>query len=365
MRSERSVPWWSYLYAMTVSTLFLLVVSAPSAQGQTVIATVPLSGGQGFYYMAVNPVTNKIYVANGSNLTVIDGATNSTVTIPGAGGPLAVNSATNKIYVCKGSNLTVIDGATNAITTVTDPNVIGPMGPVGIAVNPVTNKAYVANADANNDITVIDGATDSTTTITDKKAASPWYMVVNPVTSKIYVSNVDSGNVTVIDGAVSLPIATLSTTSLSFPGGVQVVGITGFEGEVILTNTGIATLKITSIATEGDFAQTNDYGSNLAAGTNCVFIVSFRPTATGTRSGSITITDNAPGSPQTISLTGIGVSGRLALTPTSLTFASQAVGTASTIQKVTLTNGTTSDLESGLDYLFPNNADFEGLMSGN
>ena len=53
--------------------------------------------------MAVNPVTNKIYVANQSsdNVTVIDGATNATTTVPPGRSPcaVAVNPVTNKIYV--------------------------------------------------------------------------------------------------------------------------------------------------------------------------------------------------------------------------------------------------------------------------
>src|SRR5579862_2235928 len=204
MRSESSVTWWSYLYAMTVSALFLLVVSAPSARGQTVIAILPLGGGQGFYSMAVNPVTNKIYVANGSNLTVIDGATNSTVTIPGAGGALAVNSATNKIYSCTGSNLTVIDGATNSITTVSG------AGGGTLEVNPVTNKIYVSGTRPDR-LTVVDGATNSTVTIPGVTGR----LAVNSVTNKIYVLaivqvsvNNWTGHVVVIDGATNSTTAT-------------------------------------------------------------------------------------------------------------------------------------------------------------
>ena len=70
----------------------------------------------------MNPVTNKIYVANfGNTVTVIDGATNTTTTVhryvPDA---VAVNPVTNKIYVANigSSNVTVIDGATNTTTTV-------------------------------------------------------------------------------------------------------------------------------------------------------------------------------------------------------------------------------------------------------
>ena len=100
----------------------VLLVSAVPARAQTVTTTV--SVGSTPVAVVVNPATNKIYVVNGnsSNVTVIDGATNSTATVsvgsvPGAA---AVNPVTNKMYVVNfgSNNVTVIDGATNATTTV-------------------------------------------------------------------------------------------------------------------------------------------------------------------------------------------------------------------------------------------------------
>jgi YVTN family beta-propeller protein len=84
---------------------------------------------------------------NGSaNVTVIDGATNSTTTLAAAGTPyaVAVNPVTNKIYVA-GNNVTVIDGATNSTATVT----VGSQ-PFALAVNEITNRIYVANGSSSN-----------------------------------------------------------------------------------------------------------------------------------------------------------------------------------------------------------------------
>ena len=74
---------------------------------------------------------------------------------------VAVNPVTNKVYVANygGDSVTVIDGATNSTTTVA----VGTM-PSAVAVNPVTNKVYVANA-GSTIVTVIDGATNSATTV--------------------------------------------------------------------------------------------------------------------------------------------------------------------------------------------------------
>jgi hypothetical protein len=140
------------------------------------------------------------------------------------------------------------------------------------------------------------------------------------------------------------PTASLNPTSLTF--GNQNVGTTSAAQNITLSNGGTAALSITSIAASGDYAQTNTCGTSLAAGANCAISVTFTPTAAGTRTGTITVTDNAPGSPQTASLTGTGVAvgPTASLSPTSLTFAAQTVGTTSAAQNITLSNSGTAAL---------------------
>ena len=138
------------------------------------------------------------------------------------------------------------------------------------------------------------------------------------------------------------PLASLSSTSLNF--GNQLVGTTSAANTVTLSNPSGLALTISSLVVTGtnaaDFSQTNTCGTGLAIGASCTFTVTFKPTQTGLRTASVTITDNAGGSPQTISLSGTGlVSGPNAtLSATSLTFATQLVGTSSSAQPVTLTN---------------------------
>jgi hypothetical protein len=78
----------------------------------------------------------------------------------------------------------------------------------------------------------------------------------------------------------------------------------------------------------------------LAAGASCTISATFTPSATGTRSASIQVTDNATGSPQSIALSGTGAAAApvVSLAPSSLSFGSQAVGSTSGSQSVTLTN---------------------------
>lgn len=136
----------------------------------------------------------------------------------------------------------------------------------------------------------------------------------------------------------AIPVVTLSPSSLNF--GSQKVGTTSNPQNVTLTNSGDADLNISSIVTTGDFSQTNTcpVGGNLAAGSYCTIAVTFTPTAPGTRNGALTITDNAPGSPQSVPLTGVGLQGAVTLTPPSLNFGNQTVGITSSPQISTLTN---------------------------
>jgi uncharacterized membrane protein len=80
---------------------------------------------------------------------------------------------------------------------------------------------------------------------------------------------------------------------------------------VTLTNSGNAALSITGISVAGtnpgDFRQTNSCGSSLVAGGNCSIDLTFTPTATGSRSATLSVGDNATGNPQSVSLAGTGV----------------------------------------------------------
>jgi hypothetical protein len=76
-----------------------------------------------------------------------------------------------------------------------------------------------------------------------------------------------------------------------------------------VTNNGGKTLNISSITPSANFGETNTCGGTLAAGASCTISVTFTPGAAGNLSGTITVSDDASGSPQTISLTGTGLSG--------------------------------------------------------
>jgi hypothetical protein len=108
---------------------------------------------------------------------------------------------------------------------------------------------------------------------------------------------------------VPVPQAVLNPTSLTFPS--TTVGSSATTQPVTLSNPGTAALAITGISMTGanatSFAETNTCGTSLAAGASCTVTVSFTPTAAGSLTASLSVADNATGSPQTAALTGTGI----------------------------------------------------------
>lgn len=138
------------------------------------------------------------------------------------------------------------------------------------------------------------------------------------------------------------PAVTLSPTSLTFAN--TLVGNTSAGKAVTMTNSGTGVLSISSIVATGDFAiSSSTCGSSLGIGAKCKFKVTFTPTQLGTRTGAVTITDNAPTSPQTVSLTGTGTV-QATLTPAKANFAKTAVGGTSAAKTFTLKNKGSSSL---------------------
>jgi hypothetical protein len=125
------------------------------------------------------------------------------------------------------------------------------------------------------------GTRNGTLTITDSSAGSPHEVVLTGTGV--------TGNLTP------------SPSSLTFSS--QTVGTTSAAQTVTLTANGLA-IQGLSIQESGDFSETNGCGTSIQAFGTCTLQITFTPTATGSRTGSITISDNAPNSPQTIALTG-------------------------------------------------------------
>jgi hypothetical protein len=134
-----------------------------------------------------------------------------------------------------------------------------------------------------------------------------------------------------------VPAVALSPTSLSF--GNQEVNTSSPPQKVTLTNNGSASLSMTGITVAGaSFTETNNCGTSVPAGKSCVISVTFTPPGSGSKTGTIYITDSANPPNQMVSLSGTGTQPVVTLSPSSLVFGNQEVGTSSPPQKVTLTN---------------------------
>jgi hypothetical protein len=95
-----------------------------------------------------------------------------------------------------------------------------------------------------------------------------------------------------------------------FPGtlgfSMQTIATTSPPQFVALTNIGTGALAVSSITVSGDFTAVNNCGSTVAIGASCAIAVTFTPTAAGTRSGTLSVVDDAAGSPHTVTLSGTG-----------------------------------------------------------
>ncbi len=167
-----------------------------------------------------------------------------------------------------------------------------------------------------------------------------------------------AGTLTVSFGAPNSPltvalsgtgVASVTLTPASIAFGSGLVGTTSAAKTLTLANNQSSSLSITGSVFNGPFVL--DTGvvttcpnaggvltGSLAAGTNCVIGIDFKPTATGaTTGGQITVLDNAPSSPQLAALSGTGVL-PVGVSPATLYFGNVAVGTTSAAMNATVTN---------------------------
>jgi hypothetical protein len=129
---------------------------------------------------------------------------------------------------------------------------------------------------------------------------------------------------------------TLSTASLTFA--QQQLTTTSPAQQLTLTNAGgVALTLISATLSAGDFALVNSCGNSLAASSTCAITVTFTPSAIGTRSATLTISDQFRS--QTIALSGTGIAGPgVSLSPATLTFPATGVTLTAPAQTLTLTN---------------------------
>jgi probable HAF family extracellular repeat protein len=157
-----------------------------------------------------------------------------------------------------------------------------------------------------------------------------------------------AGSVVAAGVAVNLAVSSgpaliLSPTSLAF--GTQTVGTTSPGKTFTITNVSSTSVSLASITVTGvqadDFSLTKTCGSTLAPAASCTVSVVFTPVSAGGKAASVSVADNAAGSPQNVALSGTGGPGSSPIVSFSLgalEFSSRAAGTTSPAQTVELTN---------------------------
>lgn len=168
---------------------------------------------------------------------------------------------------------------------------------------------------------------------------------IGPIDATLVVSD-DSGGTphqdqVGLDGTgVAAPAVTLNPpTTLTFPD--TLAGTTSSALQITVTNDGGANLNITSVVKAGTAYAVSGCATpiTITPGNNCVISVTFSPTTGGIITGSVTITDNAPGSPRTVALTGTGIQPDFSMTTADDSETVSAGATASYTLTITPTNG--------------------------
>lgn len=314
-------------------------------------AQVRANSTPGPYLLTVTPGSFTIVDSNNTNnstapLTVI-AATPSTVAVAVSPSTVLVNGNSTLTYTFSNPNAQPLPISFGTFDIPFGVNV------VGVPANTCGGTTQVILASITQ-IRIDNGAIPANGTCT-------FTATVNSANAGVYNFGVSPGNLTAVVGnsnsataaltvAAAAPNFTLTEGGVNIGSGLtfapQPVGTNSTSRTILLTNTGNASLVISSIAgvapfNDFSFTTTCPIGTPpvIPAGT-CNIVVTFSPAAAGARNATIAISSNSiGGSPVNIALAGTGTQPGVSLAPIGpLTFAAQNVGSTSPVQTMTLTN---------------------------
>ncbi|HEY4993218.1 MAG TPA: YncE family protein [Nakamurella sp.] len=252
------------VYVTSQSSSSIAVIDGSTGK---VTGSIDLGAGNQSFLVALDPVTDVVYVTGHNNTTgdlvwVIDGDTSTvtrTVSLGFALWGVAVDPDTDKVYVAdQASNIYVIDGTDNAVI-----HTIAGVASAGIAVDPVTNTIFAGN------VTVIDGVTNKVTLTVP--ASSNYGIAVNPATGTVYTTgdNAAGGLVSVLTKGVS-PVVTSASSATFTVGSTRTFKVTtSGSPAAAVTETGRLPRGLTFTA--DDAAGTADLTGRPAAGTGGIY----------------------------------------------------------------------------------------------
>jgi phosphatidylserine/phosphatidylglycerophosphate/cardiolipin synthase-like enzyme len=279
-----------------------------------------------------------------ATITVNDNATGSpqAVALTGTGTIAAVPQAT----LAPATGLTFASttaGSTSAAQTLTLTNTGNTtLSIAGIAISGANPSAFAQTTTCAGSLPAA-GSCAISVTFTPAAASTSYSASVTVTDNSGSVAG--STQSATLSGSGAAPVATpqavLSTPSLTFAS--TNVGSSAGAQPVMLSNPGNAALTGIVISIGGGtassaFTDTTTCAATLAAGSNCSISVNFTPSTTGNFAATLSVADNATGSPQTVALAGIGAAPQTTLSSTSINIPTTTVGTTSSAYSTTLTN---------------------------
>jgi Protein of unknown function (DUF1573)/Abnormal spindle-like microcephaly-assoc'd, ASPM-SPD-2-Hydin len=354
--------------------------SVPSQITLTALATPTIASGF-FCTIELNviatglPGTTGTFTAPALSLAVIQGGA--------VNGPFAAATASAAVSA-PSPTMTVAVAPTTVLTN-------SPATLTYTLTNPVANDAFIGGGTLNvAGITVVGAPTNTCGTFVSPVTGGYTFgmgfipgsgsctitLTVQSATAGVFTFNVVPGNLNAGGGNTNSSTATLTVTaptplllldSAAVEFALQTINTTSPSQTVTLTNDGTANLTLNAPTSTGPFAFTTTcpfFTPPVAPGGSCTFTITFTPTVVGAATGTIDFSSNAPSSPTSISLSGIGsavaVPGVVItpVPPTPLTFAAQTVATTSTSQNILVTNAGAANLLIGSITITTGAADF-------
>ncbi len=314
-------------YGATPVTITSITTSPQFSQNNVCNGLIPANGGTCTLNIMFTPNASTTF--NGS-LTITDSDPSGTQTLALTGTGLAAPAVTLSSYTLAYGSVGI--GSSGSMTTTLTNSGSGTLTISSITISGTNMSDY---SQTNTCGSSVEGGGTCAITVVFAPTASGTRIATCTI-----VDNAPTASQTVsLTGTGTSPAAKFSPTSLVF--GTHPVGTTATK-LVTLSNSGSSTLLITSIALTGSgasaYLQTNTCGGSVVPFGQCTITVTFAPTAGGSFSADVTVTDNAAGGSQNVALNGTGAVAGISFSPASVAFASQTVGKKSTGQTISVTN---------------------------